>query len=88
VAQQASTSVSDQDAGAGRRGYDSLPDRHRFDGMTVDQIARCHQQNMFRIYDQIESRSQRGLETALSKATIEEKIVSALTYADVTSFWN
>jgi hypothetical protein len=34
--------------------------------MTVDQILRRHQQNMRRIYDQIESRTQRGVETAMS----------------------
>jgi hypothetical protein len=37
-----------------RRGYDEPPDRHRFDGMTVDEISRCHQQNMRRIYDQVD----------------------------------
>ena len=35
-------------------GHDEPPDRHRFDGMTVDQISRCHQQNMRRIYDQVD----------------------------------
>jgi len=34
--------------------HDEPPARHRFDGMTVDQISRWHQQNMRRIYDQIE----------------------------------
>ena len=49
--------MRDQDTPAGERGsvnHDEPPDRHRFDGMTVDQIARCHQENMRRIYDQIE----------------------------------
>lgn len=49
--------VRDQDTPAGEPGsvdHDELPDRHRFDGMTVEQISRCHQQNMRRIYDQID----------------------------------
>ena len=49
--------VRDQDTRAGESvsiSHDEPPDRHRFDGMTVDQIARCHQQNMRRIYDQVE----------------------------------
>jgi len=49
--------VRDQAAPAsepGLFGQDEPLDRHRFDGMTVDQISRCHQQNMRRIYDQIE----------------------------------
>jgi len=46
-----------QDTPAGEPGlvdHDAPPDRHRFDGMTVDQISRCHQQNMRQIYDQIQ----------------------------------
>jgi len=35
-------------------GHDEPPDRHRFDGMTVEEISRCHQQSMRRIYDQID----------------------------------
>ena len=49
--------MRDQDTRAaepGLVGHDEPPDRHRFDGMTVDQIARCHQENMRRIYDQID----------------------------------
>jgi hypothetical protein len=38
----------------GSVGHDERPARHRFDGMTVDQISRWHQQNMRRIYDEIE----------------------------------
>jgi len=34
-------------------GHDEPPDRHRFDGMTVDQIERSHQENMRRIYDEV-----------------------------------
>jgi hypothetical protein len=49
--------VRDQHTPAGEPGpigQDELPDRYRFDGMTVEQISRCHQQNMRRIYDQID----------------------------------
>ena len=35
---------------------DELPDGHRFDGMTVDQIQRSHQENMRRIYDEVASK--------------------------------
>jgi hypothetical protein len=50
--------MHDQDTRAGEPGligHDEPPDRHRFDGMTVEQISRCHQQNMRRIYDQIDN---------------------------------
>ena len=46
----------DQDTRAGEPGlvgHNEPPDRHRFDGMTVDEISRCHQQNMRRIYDEV-----------------------------------
>jgi hypothetical protein len=50
--------VRDQDTPAGEPGlvddHDEPPDRRRFDGMTVDQIQRSHQENMRRIYDQID----------------------------------
>jgi hypothetical protein len=48
--------VRDQDTPAsepGLIGHDEPPDRHRFDGMTVDQIERSHQENMRRIYDEV-----------------------------------
>jgi hypothetical protein len=47
--------LNDEVAPAGEPGligHDEPTDQHRFDGLTIDEISRCHQRNMRRIYDQ------------------------------------